>query len=95
MTPEDTIVGGGGDGGEGGGTAPGGEGGTRGGSGGGGEGIGGGETTKVAVPLPPLASSKVWSVQSGADHTLPFHPSPYVSTMSSVQVPGGTACVSE
>ena len=78
----------------------GGEGGSEGGKGGsngeGGKGGGAGPAQKLSLPMDrPLAMLKLWSVQSGADHTLPFHPSPYESYMLSVQVPGGTACVAE
>ena len=74
------VVGGGGEGGEG---------------GVGGEGGGGGTTTKVALPVLPPSRLKLWSVHAGADHSLPFHPSPYESYMLSVQLPGGTAWVAE
>jgi len=81
----------------------GGSGGRKGGGGagaspGGNGGSGGDEsaTTKVALPAEALVLRlKLWSVQSGADHSAPSHPSPYESYMLSVQVPGGTACVAE
>ena len=58
----------------------------------GGEGVGA-PMLKLTVSVERPSSSD--AVCSQPVHTLPFHPSPYESAMSSVQVPGGTACVSE
>ena len=68
--------------------------------GGGGDGSGGGGTSSAGarlkltlLPDAPLAMVYVSSVQPGADHSAPFQPSLYESSMVRVQVvPGGTAC---
>jgi hypothetical protein len=48
---------------------------------------------KVTVAVERPSSSD--AVCSQPVHTLPFHPSPYVSNISSVHSPGGISCVSE
>ena len=58
----------------------------------GGEGVGA-PMLKVTVAVERPSSSD--AVCSQPVHTLPFHPSPYVSNISSAHSPGGISCVSE